>query len=137
MNLKWVYWASTFLLAAMYVAGGAMYLTNIAMVQGMFGTFGYPAYIVPVLGVLKLAAAVTILWRYNVPLSDLAYAGMFFHLLLAMSAHVGVADYVGSMPALIGLLLLVTSFFTQNAARRKPSPYGSIANLGRREGPVR
>lgn len=131
MNLKWVYWISTSLLAATYVAGGAMYLTNIPMVQGMFGTFGYPAYIVPILGVLKLAAAVTILWRYSVPLSDLAYAGMFFHLLLAISAHLGIADFAGLAPAVIALVLLVVSFFTQNAARLTPSPYGSAGSFGR------
>lgn len=129
MNVKWSYWGATVLLALIYLGGGAMYLANIPMMQGMFGNFGYPGYIVPVLAVAKLAAAVTILWRFSVPLSDLAYAGMFFHLILAAGAHLGAADYVGAPPAFIGLILLSVSFLTPNSARRKPSPYGSLQRL--------
>ncbi|MBK1795478.1 DoxX family protein [Devosia sp. WQ 349] len=128
MNLKWVYWGATVLLALMYVAGGVMYLTNIPLVQGTFAQLGYPAYLVPILAVVKLAAAVTIVWRFSVALTDLAYAGMLFHLLLALAAHLGVGD-MAFAPAIVGLVLLVASFLTQNAARKKPSPYGSLAAL--------
>src|SRR5690606_3480648 len=113
----------------MYVGGGLMYLTNIPMVQGMFGNFGYPAYIVPILGIVKLLAVATILSRFSVALSDLAYAGMFFHLILAAGAHIGVSDFAGLPPSLVGLVLLAVSFLTQNGARRKPSPYGLPAKL--------
>jgi len=129
MNIKWVYWISTILLSLMYLGGGLMYLTNIPMVQGMFGNFGYPAYIVPILGIVKLLAVATILSRFSVALSDLAYAGMFFHLILAAGAHIGVSDFAGLPPSLVGLVLLAVSFLTQNGARRKPSPYGSPAKL--------
>jgi hypothetical protein len=129
MNIKWVYWIATVLLSLIYLGGGTMYLLNIPMVQGLFVQFHYPAYLVPILAPLKLAAAVTILWRFSVKLSDLAYAGMFFHLLLAASAHIGIADYAGLPPSIVGLVLLAISFVTQNGARRNPSPYGSVANL--------
>ncbi|RUW25063.1 DoxX family protein [Mesorhizobium sp. M1E.F.Ca.ET.041.01.1.1] len=129
MNIKWVYWIATGLLALMYVAGGVFYLSSISVVQGMFANFGYPAYIVPVLGVVKLAAAATILSRISVALSDLAYAGMFFHLILAAGAHIGIADWAGLPPSLIGLVLLAVSFLTQNRARRKQSPHGSLDAL--------
>lgn len=129
MKIKYLYWAATALLAAMYVAGGLMYLTKTSMVQQMWGTLGYPAYLVPILGVVKLAGAITILWRFSVALSDLAYAGMFFHLLLALSAHLNAGDG-GFVPAVIGLVLVIVSFFTQNSARRVPSPYsGSPARI--------
>lgn len=129
MNIKWVYWAATVLLALIYVGGGVFYLANIGMVQGLFVKFGYPTYIVPILGVVKLVAAVTILWRFNVALSDLAYAGMLFHLILAAGAHIGVSDFAGLPPSLVGLVLLAISFLTQNRARRQPSPYGSPGAL--------
>jgi hypothetical protein len=106
-----------------------MYLFNIAMVQGLFVDFGYPAYIVPILAVVKLAAAATILTRFSVVLSDLAYAGMFFHLILAAGAHIAVSDFAGLPPSLVGLVLLGVSVLTQNKARRKQSPYGSRAAL--------
>jgi hypothetical protein len=48
---------------------------------------------------------------------------MFFHLLLALAAHIG--SGIGSpIGAVIGLLLLAASFLTQNHARKKKSPYG-------------
>ncbi|CUX70080.1 MULTISPECIES: DoxX family protein [Agrobacterium] len=125
MKLKWIYWASTGLLSLIYLAGGAYYLSDLVGVQRIFPTLGYPAYLVPILAVLKPLAAVTILWRFNVALSDLAYAGMFYHLLLAISAHLNAGDY-GFAPALVGLIALLVSFATQNAARRKPSPYGQL-----------
>lgn len=122
MKLKWIYWIATVLVALLYLAGGAYYLSDIAGVQRIFPTLGYPPYLVPILAVLKPLAAVTILWRFSVKLSDLAYTGMFFHLLLAISAHLNAGDY-GFGPALLGLVALVVSFLTQNAARRNPSPY--------------
>jgi hypothetical protein len=67
-------------------------------------------------------AVAAILSRVSVALSDLAYAGMFYHLLLAFSAHVNAGDG-GFAPALIAVCLLIVSFFTQNAARAKLSPY--------------
>lgn len=121
MKLKWIYWAATGLLALIYLAGGAYYLSDIAGVQQVFTTLGYPPYLVPILAVLKPLAAITILWRFSVALSDLAYAGMFFHLLLALSAHFNVGQIVEATPASIGLIALLVSFFTQNRARRTPS----------------
>ena len=123
---KWIYWPSTVLLALMYLAGATMYLSNISGVQQVFGTLGYPAYLVPIVGVIKLCGAITILWRFSVALSDLAHAGMFYHLLLALSAHINAADG-GFVPAAVGLVLLVVSFFSQNAARKRPSPYGTFS----------
>lgn len=75
------------------------------------------------------SSAVAILSRVSVPLSDLAYAGIFFHLLLSGLAHIGVRKPVGALPAAIGLALLITSFMTQNDARDLPSPYIKAAAL--------
>jgi DoxX-like family len=90
-------------------------------VQEGFTNFGFPAYLVPVLIGAKIAAAVAILTRVSVRLSDLAYAGIFYHLLLAFSAHLDAGDG-GCGAALLALALLRASFFTQNAARKRPSP---------------
>jgi hypothetical protein len=119
---KHVYWVSTSLLALLYLAGSLMYFSNIAGVQLKFAALGYPAYLVPILAIVKLAAAVVILWRFNAGLTNLAYSGMFYHLLLALSAHINAGDG-GFVPAVIGLVLLVCSFSTQNSARTKKSPY--------------
>jgi len=55
-------------------------------------------------------------------LSDLAYTGVFFHLLLAFSAHINAGDDA-FLPAVIGLIALFVSFSTQNTARDQPSPH--------------
>ncbi len=127
MKLKWIYWIATTIIAAIYLLAGAYYLSDIAGVQRIFLTLGYPPYLVPILAVLKPLAAVTILWRFSVALSDLAYAGMFYHLLLAISAHFNAGQVAEAAPATIGLVALLISFATQNAARRKPSPNAVLA----------
>ncbi|HLQ20180.1 MAG TPA: hypothetical protein VK146_14495 [Tabrizicola sp.] len=116
-----LYWASTLLLSLIYLAAAGFYLTNLKLVQDGFIAFGFLAYLVPLLIVAKVAAPAAILSRVSVRLSDLAYAGMFYHLLLALSAHLNAGDG-GYLPALIALSLLLASFLTQNAARKTPSP---------------
>lgn len=118
---KVVYWVSTGLLCLMYLAGAAMYLTQRPMVEQGFQMFGFPAYLVTVLIVVKIAAPLAILSRVSVGLSDLAYAGVLYHLLLALSAHLNAGDG-GFVPALVGLALLAASFLTQNIGRRVASP---------------
>lgn len=122
MARKYAYWISTALLCLLYLASATMYATRGAFVREALGTLGYPAYLVPILMTVKVLAVAAILSRVSVALSDLAYAGMFYHLLLALSAHLNAGDG-GSAPAVVGLCLLVVSFFTQNAARAKQSPY--------------
>lgn len=103
-----------------------MYLTKGEMVRQALGALGYPAYLVPILIAVKLLGVAAILSRISVRLSDLAYAGMFFHLLLALSAHLNAGDG-GFAPAVVGLLALAASFWTQNAARVKKSPNAAAA----------
>jgi hypothetical protein len=123
---KYAYWISTALISLLYLASATIYLTQGDMVRQALGGLGYPAYLMPVLIVVKILGVAAILSRVSVALSDLAYAGMFYHLLLAFSAHLNAGDG-GFAPALIGLGLLIVSFFTQNAAREAPSPYAPSA----------
>lgn len=122
MVIKIVYWVATGLVALMYLGGAAFYLTQGEMVRGMYAGLGYPAYLVSVLIVVKILGVAALLVRRPVWLSDLAYAGMFFHLLLAISAHVNAGDG-GFAPASVGLIALLVSFFTQNGVRAGASPY--------------
>jgi hypothetical protein len=116
-----LYWASTVLLCLIYLAAAGFYLTHLQLVQDGFTAFGFPAYLVPLLIVAKTAGPLAILTRLSVRLSDLAYAGMFYHLILAISAHLDAGDG-GTLPALVALALMLISFLTQNAARKPASP---------------
>lgn len=122
------YWLSTALLSVLYLTSAYMYVTRGGWVRQVLAELGYKApYLVPFMIVIKVLGPVAILSRVSVPLSDLAYAGIFFHLLLSGLAHIGVRKPAGTLPAAIGLALLVTSFVTQNDARDIASPYVQTA----------
>jgi hypothetical protein len=123
---NYIYWISTTLLSLLYLASTTMYLVKRDWVRQAFADLGYPAYLVPILIAVKILAVAAILLRINVPLSDLAYAGMLYHLLLSALAHINVRKPRGALPAAICLVLLVASFHTQNAARDVSSPYGQV-----------
>jgi len=80
-TVKIVYWGATGLVALVYLGGAAFYLSSYEMVTGMYeGLLRYPTYIIWPLAILKIVAAVVILWRPSTFLSDFAYAAMFWHL---------------------------------------------------------
>jgi len=123
----YTYWISTGILSLLYISSAIIYVTRRDWVRETIVGFGYPGYLQPILVAVKLLAVVAIGSRVRVALSDLAYAGMFYHLLLSGLAHVGVRKPQDALPALVGLALLAASFTTQNAARETPSPYAPSA----------
>lgn len=123
----YVYWTSTTLLSALYLTSAFMYVTKGEWVRQTLADFGYPPHVVPFMIVVKIFGAVAIQSRFSVAISDLAYAGILFHLILSGMAHLGVRKPKGAVPAAIGLALLAASFLTQNAARDVPSPYVQVA----------
>ncbi len=122
MKITVTYWISTGLLVLLYFAGAAFYLLQHDSVVAALGALGYPAYLATLLPVVKILGPLAILVRKWIALSDLAYAGMFFHLILAASAHMNAGDG-GYPPAIVGLAVLIVSFFTQNAVRKGKSPH--------------
>ena len=127
MTENYSYWTSTALLSLLYLASATLYVSRGAWVRQALADLGYPGYLVPTLIAVKILAVSAILSRASVALSDLAYAGMLYHLLLAASAHLRVRKPAEALPAVVGLVLLVASFVTQNAARDIPSPYAPAA----------
>ncbi|WP_372359661.1 DoxX family protein [Xanthomonas axonopodis] len=122
MARKYSYWISTALVCLLYAASAIHYLMMGDQVRQAFIGLGYPPYLREVLIIAKILGIVAILSRVSIRLSDLAYAGMFYHLLLAFSAHINARDGAFA-PAVLGLIVLAVSFLTQNAARAKKSPY--------------
>ena len=124
MVAQYAYWISTAALVLIYLSSAALYVVKKDWVRQTLAGLNYPApYLVPLMVTVKLLGPLAILSRVSVPLSDLAYAGFFFHLLLSGSAHLGVRRPGGTLPAVIGLVLLIASCTTQNAARDTASPY--------------
>ena len=127
-SVKITYWVATGLVALVYLGGATFYITAHDMVAGMYeGILMYPTYIVWPLAILKIVAALAILWRPSTFFSDFAYAAMFWHLLLAASAHLAAGDS-GWPPAIVAWLALIVSFLTQNRVRENKSPSGNLLN---------
>jgi hypothetical protein len=122
MNIKYIYWIATGILCLGYFGGAGFYLTQHAMVADIYAQLGYPAYLIYVLIFVKILGPLAILTRRSIALSDLAYAGMFFHLILAFSAHMN-SGVPGWQPSAVIFVALLVSFFTQNAVRQGVSPH--------------
>ena len=72
---------------------------------------GYPTYIIVPLEIAKLLGVAAVLSNVSPFLKNLAYAGFFYHLLLALSAHVAAGDGPAEMSgAVLGLVFLAGSF---------------------------
>lgn len=106
---KIIYWASTGLLSALLLMSAGMYVFNNAEVSEIFIKLGYPTYIMYPLAFAKISAVIVILSQKISLLKEWAYAGLFFNLLLATSAHINIHDgeHFG---AIIALVLLITSY---------------------------
>ena len=101
----------TGLLAALMVGSAARALLDYAWAQASFEHLGYPTYIIVPLEIAKLLGVAAIVSNVSPFLKNLAYAGFFYHLLLALSAHVAAGDGPEMMSgAALGLLLLAGSF---------------------------
>lgn len=124
MAAIYTYWISTGLLVLLYLTSAFMYAIKKDWVRSVLAELNYPApYLLPFMIAVKIVGPVAILSRVCVAISDLAYAGIFYHLLLSGMAHLGVGKPKGAMPAAVALVLLAASFATQNPARDIPSPY--------------
>jgi len=84
---KIIYWAATAVLCGIMLYSASMYFTKTEMVKGFFENMNYPSYFVIPLAVLKVLGVIMILWRKSTWLTEWAYAGFFFDLVLATAAH--------------------------------------------------
>jgi uncharacterized protein with PQ loop repeat len=121
---KIVYYLTTLAFTGFYLFSVYGYLTQHDFWAAEYVRLGYPAYLIAIMSVVKPLGVLAVWVRRPLWLAQLAYAGFFYHLLLAANAHF----QLGENAALLALGLLVcviASFLTQNAAR---SPAVRIEN---------
>ena len=104
-----LYWTATLLLSLIFLYSAQMYIFNTEMIQGFFEKFNYPTYLVWPLAILKVLGVIMILWRKSRWLTEWAYAGFFFDLLLASAAHVDAGHGVGL--SVFAIPILFVSYF--------------------------
>ncbi len=112
---KLIYWISTGLLCLLMLFSAGMYLFNHDMIIQAFTSLGFPTYIIYPLAIAKILAVIAILSRKSTFLKEWAYAGIFFDVILAFSAHIMAGDGAW-MAALVGIVLVVVSRFFDGRA---------------------
>jgi len=106
---KIIYLVSTGLITALMLFSAVMYVINNEMVGEVFADLGYPTYIIYPLATAKVLGLIAIWTKKSRILKEWAYAGFFFDMALAVSAHININDG-GFAPALIGITLLLVSY---------------------------
>ena len=110
-HLNKIHIASTVLFSLMLLGGVGMYFFNYEEVVKAYNALGYPTYLIYPLATLKALGVFAIWWKKTRILTDLAYSGFFWNLLLAVSAHVNVGDGEW-MGAAVAFVMLVISYTT-------------------------
>lgn len=120
---KIIYWIATVWLALGLFATGIAQLLG-ADGQGgadMLAKLGFPAYIMPLLGVWKVLAVLALLVPKFPLIKEWAYAGVFFLMSGAIYSHIAAHDAaVETLPGLLLLVLGVISWFLRPESRSFP-----------------
>ena len=104
-----IYWIFTGLISAWMVLQGVMFTFMSSQIEPLLTGLGLPLSIIIPLGIAKLLAVISILWKKSNLLKQLAYLGLFIDFAAAIISHIRVDD--GQWPgASVALLLLVISF---------------------------
>lgn len=108
-----LYWVSTgFLCAMMLMSGIINVLSTPEAVEGL-QHLGYPAYLLPFLGVAKILGVLALLVPGFPRLREWAYAGFVFDLAGAMYSGLSVGDPLAQwLPIVVGFLIIAVSYRT-------------------------
>ncbi len=106
-----VHWSATGVLSLVLLLFAGMYVFNHTEVGHIFEDLGFPEWIVYPLAIVKLAAVIVLLSKFDKALTEWAYAGVFFNLVLGAGAHL-VANDGQYLPAILCIGLLLLSYFT-------------------------
>lgn len=110
---KVIYWIATVWLSLGMTSTGIVQLLQTKEEVEMFAHLGYPAYLMTLLGIWKIAGVVAVLIPKFPILKEWAYAGFFFCMSGAVFSHAVVGDggkeFFG--PVLLLMLTLVSWYF--------------------------
>lgn len=105
------YWILTGLLAVLMGSGSIPDILSVPDAVALFQHLGYPAYLLPFLGIAKLLGVIAILVPGFPRLKEWAYAGFVFDLSGAMYSSIAVGDPAsGWIFFIIGFILIAGSY---------------------------
>lgn len=108
---KIIYWILTGLMAAGVGVGAIFDAIPVPEAVAYVTRLGYPAYLVPFLGVAKILGVITILVPGFPRLKEWAYAGITFDLIGAMYSHIAFGDGAAVWMPIILFLFVVTGSY--------------------------
>jgi hypothetical protein len=112
------YWITTGLLV-FCMTGGLFELAGVQTTVDGITRLGYPAYIIPVLGLGKVLAIAAILWPGLPRLKEWAYAGIFFNMVGATASHVALGDPAWSVAVTVAIAALTLASWALRPASRR------------------
>ncbi|MEM8926574.1 MAG: DoxX family protein [Bacteroidota bacterium] len=119
---KIFYWTVTVLLILLIVPGAVFDIIKPQEVIDSFNALGYPEYLLPFIGVMKIIGVVAILQSRFDRLKEWAYAGLFIDVFGASYSHLANGDgMVKAMPALIGMGLVLGSYWLYHEVKKARS----------------
>lgn len=111
-NLNIYYWISIGLILFFLVPGSIMNIMRTPDWLEVFKQLGYPEYLLPFLGVAKLAGCVVLVLPYFKRLKEWAYAGLFFDLVGAVYSGLAVNGFDPAMLIMFfAIAVLLTSYW--------------------------
>jgi len=119
---KIIYWIATIWLSLGMVSTGIVQLMKQKEGPGgldAMARLGYPPYLGPMLGVLKLLGVIAVLTPRFPQLKEWAYAGFFFIMAGAACSHIAAGDAaVELFPCLLLLILTIISWYFRPPGRK-------------------
>jgi hypothetical protein len=112
------YWVTTGLLV-FCMTGGIFELLGLKTTMDGIMRLGYPAYIIPALGLGKVLAIAAILWPGLPRLKEWAYAGIFFNMLGAFVSHVANRDPAWSIVVTLAIAGITLASWALRPRSRK------------------
>ena len=105
---KIAYWIVTVIMCALFAFSASLYFRNTEGIQGYFVNHGYPAHIVIPLAIAKVLGIVAVISNRSKMLTEWAYAGFFFDVILATAAHHHAGDGIIGL-SFWGIFLVLAS----------------------------
>jgi uncharacterized membrane protein YphA (DoxX/SURF4 family) len=127
-TLKITYWASTGLFCCVFLFTGTSYLLHTQIMDTKFHEIGFPLYIMNLIGILKIAGAITLLVPKYPRLKEWAYAGFVFDFVGAAWCHFAVQGFGQGVRLVIPIAVVSISYFTYHRLNDQPRLSTSVAD---------
>jgi uncharacterized membrane protein YphA (DoxX/SURF4 family) len=108
---KIIYWIITGLLSVMMGIGAIFDAISAPEAIEHITHIGYPAYLLPFLGVAKILGIIALLIPGFPRIKEWAYAGLFYDLIGALYSHIAFGDPVSDWAPLFILFALIGSSY--------------------------